>query len=268
MDHLASAASIGILNKACALQDNNLIYGFLPGISGEHGAGTAAYAHSLNNIPSMVDAAQAVFAGAKRDIIKSSPAFLTIVKEKERLFSLLGESGKALGFKAGKISAEKAEGGLAIAGSIYFRSFFLPTQFFLPDSSLCSGHWKFWENIDYQSLLENFQRKDSQLKLCRLLLQKKFTTAFQSKDFPEIVSKRLQKENLYGKPLDPLGLLKAVIIRMGELASPSVPYEVVDFSIRRFFSYLEIKHYIRVDREVLFLRELEKGMYSVLKEIL
>lgn len=257
-----------MLNSVSAQQDNNLIYGFVPMVGGQKGDAQRAFSSSLQNVSSLIDAGQSVFSGLRGEVSKSSPGYLLLSKEKDHLFSLLSDCMDVLSLKGGKITLSKQEAGLAVLGSVYGSTFFLPTQFFLPDSSLCSGHWKFWESINYQSLLERAQGKDFQLKMGRNMLQKKIQADFKPEDFPEIVSMRLKKEKLYGRPLDILGLLKGIIIRMGELASPSVPYEVVDFSIRRFFSYLEIKQYVRVDREVLFLRRMEKEMYSIIQGVL
>ena len=268
MEGFPNIAFVKTLNSVSAQQDNNLIYGFIPVVGGQKGDAQRAFSSSLQNISSLLDSGQSVLSGLRGEVSKASSAYLLLSKEKDHLFSLLSDCMGVLSLKGGKITLSKQEAGLAILGSVYWNTFFLPAQFFLPDSSLCSGHWKFWESINYQSLLERAQGKDFHLKLGRAILQKKFQADFKPEDFPEIVSMRLKKEKLFGKPLDILGLLKGMIIRMGELASPSVPYEVVDFSIRRFFSYMEIKQYVRVDREVLFLRGMEKEICGIIQDVL
>ena len=45
---------------------------------------------------------------------------------------------------------------------------------------------------------------------------------------------------------------------MGEMAKPDINYEVIDYSIRSFFTYLNTNKYLRVDRETKFLRMFEK----------
>lgn len=57
-----------------------------------------------------------------------------------------------------------------------------------------------------------------------------------------------------------------MIIRMGEMAKPDINYEIIDYSIRSFFTYLGINKYLRVDREIKFLRRFEEEMIKILRE--
>jgi hypothetical protein len=155
-----------------------------------------------------------------------------------------------------------------VTSTIYLDTFIEPTQFFLPHSSQCSGHWEFWDKTDYFGLLNKVQAGKTVRYLEQKIAKSKvWTTKITPDAFPEIVKRRLIKEKSFDKKLDAPALLKAMIIRMGELAKP-INYEVVDFVIRSFFTYLGVKKYLRVDREIEFLRRLEKEMIEILESCL
>jgi hypothetical protein len=60
-------------------------------------------------------------------------------------------------------------------------------------------------------------------------------------------------------------MIKAMIIKMGEGGRPFINYEIVDFSIREFFTYLKEKKYVRVDKEMKFLERLDKEIVAILR---
>ena len=88
-----------------------------------------------------------------------------------------------------------------------------------------------------------------------------------SKILLRIKKRRLLKEHKFDEPLSSESMIKAMIIRLGEMGKPFINYEVIDFSIRSFFSYLGINKYVRVDRETEFLRRLELKIAEILKKL-
>jgi len=253
------------LNDLCGLDNSNLIYTMVPLIDSKPGHMEGIYSHTLDKLPLVIDSSLGVFAGVKGDFAKSSYAYLRIKEEKEDFIKKLTDSSQLLRLGSISFGDSRCDAAFAALSQIYLSSFIVPVQFFLPHSSVCSGQWGFWDKIDYMELVEKANKKDKVRLLCdRLNKSDVWKTKFEADDFPEIVKRRLVKEKKLDKKLDPNALMKAMIIRMGELASPSINYEVIDFSIRSFFTYLGVKQYLRVDREMLFLRRFEEEMKKVL----
>jgi len=164
------------------------------------------------------------------------------------------------------VQHNKIPAALAIVSSIYFSTFVSPIQFFLPNSSACCGQWEFWEKNNYFNLLNRLKEKEFIFALRESINGSKvWETRFKPEDFTEIVKRRLSKENAFDKKLNAEAMMKAMIIRMGEMAKPHLNYEIVDYSIRSFFSSLGVKNYLRVDREIKFLRKFEKEMIEILR---
>lgn len=248
------------LNELCGLDDDNLIYSLLPSISNDH--------HSLNSSPLIIDSGIQILANQKTNAPKSSDTYKRIKEEKEKLFNILSESKGSLKIKEVKAGDDKIGAALAVISSIYFNTFTTPTQFFLPHTSLFSGYWDFWDKVNYLELKQKSEKKEVVFKIKNKLAKSDvWGIKFKPEDFPEIVKRRLAKEKLFYKKLDPAAMIKAMIIRMGELAKPSINYEVIDFSIRSFFTYLEVKQYLRIDREILFLRRFEEEMKGILASV-
>jgi hypothetical protein len=123
---------------------------------------------------------------------------------------------------------------LSFLSFIYFGLWLAPQQLFFPMSSFCSGSWKLWKEIDYFKLLEEFV-PDSEI------------------DFsPEIYN-----NPIWNEPLDSFSMIKAMLIRMGEKASPPIPYSIVDRAMREFLRFLGLNEYKRIDIELEFLRNYE-----------
>jgi len=138
----------------------------------------------------------------------------------------------------------------------------------LPHSSVCSGQWEFWDSIDFFDFREKLKNKEFVFDFREKIAESKaWKIKFEPDMFPLIVKRRLVKEKAFNKKLSPEAMIKAIIIRMGELAKPSINYEIIDFSIRSFFTYLGVKQYMRVDREILFLRTLEEEIKKILTKI-
>ncbi len=190
-------------------------------------------------------------------------------KEKNKLFQIMNYSNIYFNNKINKISNDKIEAALSLISSIYFKSFYKPIQFFIPHSSLCSGQWGFWDNIDYVKFKDKL--KDSIFKrkfIDNVLKNNIWNLKFKLEEFPLIVQKRLIKEKLIGKKLDKNAMIKALIIKLGENAGPSINYEIIDYSIRNIFTNLKVSKYLRVDREMEFLRRFEDEITKEIKALL
>ena len=78
-----------------------------------------------------------------------------------------------------------------------------------------------------------------------------------AEEFPTLLRRSLLKGGSLTKKFSPECMIKAMIIRLGEMAKPFTNYEVIDFSIRTFLRHLSIDAYLRIDREIEFCRKLE-----------
>ena len=55
-------------------------------------------------------------------------------------------------------------------------------------------------------------------------------------------------------------MLKALIIRMGEMGSPPISYSIIDWNIRVLLRYLGLNDYKKSDMEYSFLKNFEAHM--------
>jgi len=124
---------------------------------------------------------------------------------------------------------------LSFVSYIYFDLWMAPRQLFFPDKSTCSGAWSVWEEIDYFQLTEFMHSNESGQSFGDALYDHVF----------------------WKEKLDSYAMVKAMIIRMGELGNPSIPYGIVDWNIRIFLRFLGVSNYIRCDRELEFLKSHE-----------
>ncbi|MDQ7780859.1 MAG: hypothetical protein RDV41_14275, partial [Planctomycetota bacterium] len=115
-------------------------------------------------------------------------------------------------------------------------------QVFLPFSSLCSAQWTFWDNIDYLKFRGDFYKPAMIVPFRR----------------------EIAANPIWNTKLKPEALIKATIIRLGEMGKPAIPYEVIDIGVRNFMRYMDINEYQRVDHEIAFLRKLEELMTATI----
>jgi len=255
-------------NELCGCGNDNLIYSLVPSIDSKPEHMRNIYAHNLSNLPLVIDSALSVFCGKRTDAARKSYPFIRLSEEKDNLWGALAVSKNVIGLGGIKASDDSISAALAALSRIYLDSFFYPIQFFLPQSSVCSGQWDMWDKVDYLKLVEKIHQKEAADALSKRLLKSDvWKVKFKADDFAEIVKRRLLKEKLLDKKLNPESMIKAIIIRMGELAKPSINYEVIDFSIRSFFTYLDVKHYLRIDREMMFLRVFEEEFAKILSSV-
>lgn len=263
MDELTKGILSAKLLEACDCDINNSIYSFIPDISD-----IKIYTNNLHTMPQILDVSINLFTGKKPYIPKKSIYFIHLKRNEEKILNFFSNLCTYLDYKGQKkIGQERMQAALSYISSIYFSTYSMPVQFFLPHSSVCSGKWEFWDSIDFFGFREKLEDNGFTFNFRDKMAKSKiWSIKFDLQDFPSIVQRRLEKEKLLDKRLDPEAMIKALIIKLGEMGRPFVNYEVIDFSIREFFTYLGEKRYLRVDREMEFLKRLDIEMIKVLKE--
>ena len=245
--------------EACGCNTNNAIYALV------HTSNTESKnLKTLHKQINVVNSAIEILTTNKTNAKKNSEEYKLIKKEKDRIFT---EFGNLKSSQESTIGINPIKAMVAVMTEIYLESFFDPIQFFVPNASPCSGQWELWDDIDYFNLKKQITEKDSAFKFkTKMLSNDIWNYKFKPEDFPLIIKRRLQHEKEFGKKLNPESLIKALIIRMGKLAKPDVNYEVIDYAIRSLFTDLKVKKYLRVDREMEFLKRLETEIKKTLRK--
>lgn len=266
MDELTKGLLSAKLLEVCGGNVDSAVYAFTSNI----GEDISLSACSLHNLPQILDSAIEIFTGNKTKAAKGSTYYIRLKKEHENFLKLFGDIRKLTNHKGQiKIGQNKTYSALSTLSYLYFDTFIKPMQLFLPHSSACSGRWEFWDSVDFFAFKEKLPNKEFNFDLRDKIMKSKiWNINFDLSIFPVIVQRRLMKEKLLNKKLNPASMIKAMIIKMGEMGRPFINYEAVDFSIREFFTYLGEKKYTRVDREIEFLRRLDNEIITILKEIL
>jgi hypothetical protein len=135
-------------------------------------------------------------------------------------------------------------GGLALLSHLYFDTYNNPVQAFLPDSVYPSGQWDFWKNVDYML----------------------FRTKFYTKKASSTFRKGILSSDVWNVKIDPFRMIKAMIIRLGDMCQPMPSYEVVDSKISEYLGFLGYSKYERVDKELQFCKEVEKNIEALIYE--
>ncbi len=267
------------LLESCGLEKGNAIYSVIPVIDKEPPHFHRVYAHILSNQPEFLDVAMELFGseevksrnfealrrrvegkvkeleqriGAvrgsdgleeKRKIENKIYAYRRIAEETPTFLQHAETAGKIVGDSSvSQISRHKMSAAVSLLSHIYFDLWNNPVQVFLPGCSYCSAHWEFWDNIDYMKFRSNFYKPEN-------------IGAFR---------KEIAQSSVWDCRLKPEALIKALIIRLGELSEPRVPYEIVDIGIRDFLRYMDINEYQRADKELNFCHALEKTIREII----
>ncbi len=260
------------LLESCGLEKGGAIYSVIPVIDKEPPHFHRVYAHILSNQPEFLDVAMELFSSEevkrrdfkalrrkvegtvselmdrmkaisvngfeeKRGIENKIYAYKRITEETPTFLQHADMAREIVGdSRVTQISCDKMSAAVSLLSHIYFDLWNNPVQVFLPGSSYCSAHWAFWDNIDYMRFRSDFFKPDS-------------INAFR---------REIAQSPVWDCQLKPEALVKAMIIRLGELSEPKVPYETVDMGIRDFMRYMNINEYQRADRELDFCHQLEK----------
>lgn len=179
----------------------------------------------------------------KRAIEKKIYAFTRIGEETPGFIKLLDEASDVVGDpRVSKISTDRLSAAVSLLSHTYFDTYNNPVQIFLPGCSLCSAQWDFWSKIDYMKFRGDFYKPENIVPF----------------------RKEIAKSPVWKVSLKPEALMKAMIIRLGEMGQPAIPYEVVDMGVRDFLRYMNINEYQRADAELKFLRDLEDEIAAII----
>lgn len=184
----------------------------------------------------------------RRKIEKRIYAFKRIGEETPEFLKLLDDARDVVGdARVTKISTDKLSAAVSLLSHTFFDTFNNPVQLFLPNCSYCSAQWEFWSKIDYMKFRGDFYKPENIVPF----------------------RKEIAKSTVWNAVLKPEALMKAMIIRLGEMGEPAVPYEIVDMGVRDFLRYMDVNEYQRADMELKFLRDLEDEISSIIyKEFL
>ncbi|MHA2315718.1 MAG: hypothetical protein ACXACF_10640, partial [Candidatus Hermodarchaeia archaeon] len=106
--------------------------------------------------------------------------------------------------------------------------------------------WEFWKNVGYLTFRSKFYRKE----------------------IIQTFRERLLNDKIWNTKVDPYTLVKAMVVRLGDLSQPGIGYEIVDWKIREYLRFLGLDEYKRPDRELQFCKNLEKKIESFIYECL
>jgi hypothetical protein len=264
--------------ESCGLNKGAAIYSVIPVIDKEPAHFHRVYAHILENQPDFLDIAMEIFSSdeiKKRDFdrlnklmaerivtlrkeIKNIPsedhngkrilekkiyAYKRITDEIPIFMRHAEEAGAIVNDEGVKdITSDKLSAAVSLLSHTYFDTWNNPIQLFLPGCSYCSAQWEFWNNIDYMKFRGDFYKSEN-------------ITNFR---------KEIIKSPVWDIRLKPEALIKAFIIRIGEMGQPSIPYEVIDMGIRDFMRYMDINTYQRADTELQFCYDIEREIKDII----
>jgi len=293
----------GKLLKSCGLPMGGCLYSELPAVDIEPLAFHRQYGHILANETLLIDAATEIYAMTEfkaRDfpaLKKKTDEKLAALKKKQARVEA-GEASKAerklardrayfygrvagtaeefvkrelkeavniLGKEAGEVSTDKLTAAVSMASHTYFDTFNNPVSVFYPYAPNYAAHWSFWEEIDYLDFKETFYNPDNITKFREHIRDSSVWKADVDHTIERdpVIRGRIEKE--IGKPYNPVGIIKAMIERLGDLA-PAISYEAVDKTLRDFLGYLDCKEIVHCDRERLFLLNIEREIKRVIYE--
>ena len=258
--HLAFAYK---LLDLCQCDADASIYSLLPSIDYNTTYLKGIYAHCLQNLPNIVDCGIEIFTQInKKKNSRNSFEYLMIKKEKDNFinqFSVFNDL--FIKNRQSKISSDLKGAVLSYLSHIYLDCFNRPVQFFIPDSTLCSGQWEMWNSFDYLKFMKNISNNNFMISLRNNLINSDiWQTKIGLDNISYSIYKRLTKEEFKKKKLDPLSMIKALVIRIGEFAKPIAPYEVVDHAVRVIVRHMNIDYYLKVDRELEFCKRFEQEL--------
>lgn len=273
--HVVLAAK---LLESCGLDKGAAIYSVIPVIDKEPPHFHRVYAHILENQPVFLDVAMEVLNGggisdnnfsvvnrkkeeriaqfnnelaglspddyegrrrlekkiyAHKRIVEEAPGFLRHAEDAVKIVE--DESVR-------KISKDKLSAAVSLLSHTYFDVWNNPVQVFLPKCSYCSAHWEFWNNVDYMKFRGDFYKPENIVPF----------------------RKEVAKSNIWNTSLKPEAMVKAMIIRLGELGQPAIPYEIIDMAVRDFMRYLDINDYQKADKELEFCHMLENEIHEII----
>ena len=247
MDHLTHIGMAYKLLESCGCDKRAALYSLLPAIDRQPAHFHRVYAHIISNFPKIITTAIHVFSDNSVPVDKNSYEYKRISDDKKYFLKLTEAASPTINDNSiSDPSSDKVSGGVALLSHIYFDTFNNPVQAFLPESVYSSGQWEFWKNVGYLTFRSKFYRKD----------------------IIQTFRERLLDDKIWDTKVDPYTLIKAMIVRMGDLSQPGIGYEIVDWKIREYLRFLGCDEYKRPDRELQFCKKLEKKIESLIYECL
>lgn len=273
--HVVLAAK---LLESCGLDKGAAIYSVIPVIDKEPPHFHRVYAHILENQPDFLDVAMEVLSGngsdrtdlsamyrkkeekvsglekelaalspddeeGKRFLEKKIYAHNRIVEEAAGFLGHAEDAVDIVGDKSVReISKDKVSAAVSLMSHTYFDVWNNPVQVFLPECSHCSAQWEFWNHVDYMKFRSDFYKPENIVPF----------------------RKEIAKSDVWNTSLKPEAIIKAMIIRLGELGQPAIPYEIIDMGVRDFLRYLDIDDYQKVDKEIEFCHALENEIQDII----
>lgn len=250
MDHVTHLVMTYKLLNSCGCDPGSSIYSVLPSLDREPAHFHRMYAHVISNFPRMLTNATHIFCDdwpldfpldttsyEYERITTDSKYYMSLLKDAAAIVnddSMLNPTPALLG------------GGLALLSHLYFDTYNNPVQAFLPNSVYPSGQWDFWKNVDYME----------------------FRTKFYTEKAIAAFRKGFLESHIWNAKVDPGKMVKAMIIRLGDLSQPVQGYEVVDSKINEFLGFLGSKEQGRVDEELQFCNNLEKEIEVLIRQSL
>lgn len=247
MDHLTHIGMAYKLLESCGCDNRAALYSLLPAIDREPAHFHRVYAHIISNFPKILTTAIHVFSDNNVPVDKNSYEYKRISDDRNYFLKLTKAASPIINDNSiSDPSSDKVSAGVALLSHIYFDTFNNPVQAFLPESVCSSGQWEFWKNVGYLTFRSKFYRED----------------------VIQIFRERLLNDKIWDTKVDPYTLIKAMVIRMGDLSQPGIEYEIVDWKIREYLRFLGCDEYKRPDKELQFCKKLEKKIESLIHECL
>ena len=248
LDHVTHLVMVYKLLKSCRCFPGSGIYSVLPALDREPAHFHRVYAHIISNFPRMLINATHIFCDdwpLDLPLDENSYEFERISVDSKYYLSLVKKASEIIGDDSIlDVRPDIMGGGLSLLSHLYFDTFNNPVQAFLPESVYPSGQWDFWKNVDYML----------------------FRTKFYTESALSIFHKQVLQSEIWNLDISPSKMIKAMIIRLGDLSQPVTSYEVVDDRVRNYLNFLGFTRYERVDKELQFCKKLEKEIGLMIRK--
>ncbi len=93
-----------------------------------------------------------------------------------------------------------------------------------------------------------------------------FRTKFYTEKSISAFRREMLEREIWPTDVHPYRMIKAMIIRLGDLSQPVTSYEVVDDKVRSFLDFLGYREYDRVNKELQLCKKLEKEIGVLIQE--
>jgi len=265
--------------ESCGLDQNAAYFANLPAFISEGPFQGSMFTHALSNLPDLLEVTEDIFSSMEKNgqnVEKTSKALDAKLQATKQSIQNANNFMESHFYKKRlliydkvlyqldeiRLQYEKVTGlsclppakffkenqmalMLSFVSSIYLNLWTAPRQIFPPMTSVCSGAWPLWNSIDTTQMAERLWSDVGKDDFCSNLFE----------------------ESHWLEQLNGISILKAIIIRMGEMGSPPISYSIVDWHIRILLRYLGVNDYIKVDTELNFLKNHEHRLEALFQEV-